>query len=56
VVVISDPRIVTKGYGRDLLDALPPARRVALPWSRSLPEVQAFYRWRTEQAGEGGAD
>jgi ATP-dependent DNA helicase DinG len=43
VVVISDPRIVTKGYGRDLLEALPPARRVAMPWTRALPEVQAFY-------------
>ena len=52
VVVISDPRIVTKGYGRDLLDALPPARRVALPWSRALPEVQAFYAERDATAAD----
>jgi ATP-dependent DNA helicase DinG len=56
VVVISDPRIATKGYGRDLLDALPPARRVALPWSRSVAEVQAFYAWRAEQDPGGGRD
>ena len=29
VVVIADPRIVTKRYGRDLLEALPPARSEA---------------------------
>lgn len=43
VVVLSDPRVVTKGYGRELLDALPPARRVAAPWARALAEVEAFY-------------
>jgi ATP-dependent DNA helicase DinG len=44
VVVLSDPRIATKGYGRDLLRALPPARRLLVPWPKALPEVQAFYR------------
>ena len=43
VVVISDVRLVTKGYGRDLLEALPPARRVLAPWSRARTEVEAFY-------------
>jgi ATP-dependent DNA helicase DinG len=48
VVVLSDPRVVTKGYGRDLIEALPPARRVALPWARVLPEVTAFYSARDD--------
>ncbi len=42
VVVLSDPRTVTKGYGRDLLDALPPARRVIAPWRRALAAVVGF--------------
>jgi ATP-dependent DNA helicase DinG len=46
VVVLSDPRIVTKGYGRELLDGLPPARRLAGRWATALPEVEAFYRAR----------
>jgi ATP-dependent DNA helicase DinG len=46
VVVLSDPRAVTKGYGRDLLDALPPARRVVAPWRRALADVEAFYAAR----------
>ncbi|HUF27755.1 MAG TPA: helicase C-terminal domain-containing protein [Gemmatimonadaceae bacterium] len=43
VVVIADPRIVTKTYGRDLLGALPPARRLIAPWSRIRPELTRFY-------------
>jgi ATP-dependent DNA helicase DinG len=51
VVVIADPRIVTKGYGRGLLDGLPEARRRIGPWNQLLPEVRAFYRFR-EEAGD----
>ncbi|MDB4908155.1 MAG: helicase c2 [Gemmatimonadetes bacterium] len=43
VVVICDPRIVTKHYGRGLLDALPPARRTVGRWRALLEEVQSFY-------------
>ena len=43
VVVIADPRIVTKGYGRGLLDALPPARRKIGRWSEIVEEVRGFY-------------
>lgn len=43
VVVIADPRLVTKGYGRDLLNALPPARRVVAPWHMAVEEVRGFY-------------
>src|SRR5262249_57307847 len=31
VVVIADPRVVTKAYGRALIDGLPPARRLVRP-------------------------
>jgi ATP-dependent DNA helicase DinG len=44
VVVLSDSRVHTKHYGRDLLRALPPAKRLSVPWVKALPEVQAFYR------------
>src|SRR5689334_17553076 len=43
VVVIADPRVVTKAYGRGLLDGLPPARRCIGPWSDIVAEVQRFY-------------
>jgi ATP-dependent DNA helicase DinG len=48
VVVIADPRIVTKAYGRGLLDGLPGARRKIGPWSEVVEDVRAFY------AGNGG--
>ena len=41
VVIIADPRIVTKGYGRSFITSLPPMRR-----TRLLEEVQAFLRER----------
>ncbi|HEY4218184.1 MAG TPA: helicase C-terminal domain-containing protein [Gemmatimonadaceae bacterium] len=44
VVVIADPRVVTKGYGRGLLDGLPPARRIVGKWADLLGAVQEFYR------------
>lgn len=43
-VVICDPRIVQKAYGRGLLAALPPARRVVAPWRAALAELTEFYR------------
>jgi ATP-dependent DNA helicase DinG len=43
VIVISDPRVITKQYGRQLLDGLPPARRLKGPWGRLIPEMQRFY-------------
>ncbi|MGQ0714722.1 MAG: helicase C-terminal domain-containing protein [Gemmatimonadaceae bacterium] len=43
VVVLCDPRVVTKSYGRGLLSGLPPARRIAGPWARLLEEIRAFY-------------
>jgi ATP-dependent DNA helicase DinG len=55
VVVLADPRIVTKGYGRDLLDGLPPARRLAGPWARLREEVDAFYSARRALATDAAA-
>ena len=43
VIVICDPRVVTKQYGMQLLDGLPRAKRLKGAWSRLLVEVQKFY-------------
>ena len=43
VVVIGDPRVVTKNYGRGLIDGLPPARRIVGRWSDLLADVRDFY-------------
>ena len=43
VVVLCDPRVVTKSYGRGLLAGLPPARRIAGPWARLVEEIRDFY-------------
>jgi ATP-dependent DNA helicase DinG len=43
VVVLCDPRVLTKSYGRSLLATLPPARRVVGRWNDVRREVEAFY-------------
>ena len=43
VVVMADPRIVTKRYGRGLLEALPPARRAIGRWDTIVRQVKEFY-------------
>ncbi len=43
VVVLSDPRVITKRYGRGLLDALPPARRVVGAWPDVVSDIRAFF-------------
>jgi len=43
-VVICDPRVVTKGYGRRLIEGLPPATRIQGPWAMLRDELAAFYR------------
>jgi ATP-dependent DNA helicase DinG len=47
VVVLCDPRIVSKGYGREMLASLPPARRLVGPWERIAREIETFYEART---------
>jgi len=44
VIVLVDPRVISKSYGRTLLEALPPARRLVGPWPSVLEHVQAFYQ------------
>jgi ATP-dependent DNA helicase DinG len=46
VVVIADPRVVTKSYGRGLLEGLPPARRLIGKWSELIADVRGFYQSR----------
>jgi ATP-dependent DNA helicase DinG len=46
VVVLSDPRLLTKRYGRELLDALPPAKRLVGAWGDVRGEVSRFFRQR----------
>jgi ATP-dependent DNA helicase DinG len=50
-VVIGDPRIVTKGYGRGLLEALPPATRVIGRWGTIAERVREFYSDRGAPGG-----
>ncbi len=46
VIVLDDVRVVTKRYGRDLLDALPPAQRVLRPWAEAERHIIDFYAAR----------
>ncbi len=45
-VVLCDPRVVRKSYGRALLVALPPARRLEGPWIELREELKQFYARR----------
>jgi ATP-dependent DNA helicase DinG len=42
-IVITDPRVITKRYGRELLRDLPPARRMSGAWSALGRQLQLFY-------------
>jgi ATP-dependent DNA helicase DinG len=42
-IVIADPRVITKRYGRELLRDLPPARRMSGAWSALGRQLQLFY-------------
>jgi ATP-dependent DNA helicase DinG len=44
VVVIADPRVIRMAYGRELMRALPPARRVTGDWAELREEVKRFYK------------
>lgn len=43
VVVLADPRVIRKNYGRKLLAALPPARRLVAPWAEIRREAIEFF-------------
>ncbi|MDQ2890618.1 MAG: ATP-dependent DNA helicase [Gemmatimonadota bacterium] len=42
-IVIADPRVISKRYGRDLLRDLPPARRMTGAWGVLERQLQRFY-------------
>ncbi|MHB1312092.1 MAG: helicase C-terminal domain-containing protein [Gemmatimonadaceae bacterium] len=42
-VVLCDPRVLRKGYGGALLEALPPARREVAPWATLNESLKRFY-------------
>jgi ATP-dependent DNA helicase DinG len=46
-IVIADPRVITKRYGRELLRDLPPARRMSGAWSALERQLQYFYNTST---------
>ena len=50
VVVLCDPRLLSRGYGRAFLDSLPP-----MPRTRSLEHVRGFLRERLDGAARAGA-
>lgn len=43
-IILADPRVITKGYGQDLLKGLPPAARVVAPWSEIRQQLKQFYQ------------
>jgi ATP-dependent DNA helicase DinG len=43
VIVLTDPRVLSKSYGRSMLAGLPPARRISGAWARILDELRRFY-------------
>lgn len=46
VVLFLDKRVVTKGYGRAFLDALPDTQRCIGPWPTVLRAVEIFFQGR----------
>jgi ATP-dependent DNA helicase DinG len=42
-VIIADPRVITRKYGGELMRALPPARRLMLPWAEIARQLKDFY-------------
>jgi ATP-dependent DNA helicase DinG len=54
VVVLADPRVVTKRYGRGLLAGLPPARQLVGGWGDLEPQLFRFYG-RARDAGSDRA-
>ncbi len=44
LIIIGDPRLYGRGYGRDFKQSLPP-----MPWTRSLPRVKHFLQTLTHE-------
>ncbi|HEX9563159.1 MAG TPA: helicase C-terminal domain-containing protein [Gemmatimonadaceae bacterium] len=43
VVVLMDPRVLSRSYGETILETLPPARRVTGPWADLRPQVARLF-------------
>ncbi len=43
VIVLADSRVVSKRYGRDLVDGLPPAARISGRWNDLIKQIHTFY-------------
>ncbi|MEZ4319687.1 MAG: helicase C-terminal domain-containing protein [Myxococcota bacterium] len=54
VVVLLDTRVHSRSYGRTILSALPPARRVKGPSSWVEGEIRAFFRMISESITDRG--
>ncbi len=44
VVLLMDSRVASKRYGEDLLEGLPPARRILAPWAEVQRAIRKFYK------------
>ncbi len=42
-IILADPRVITKGYGAEILRGLPPARKIVGPWSEIQRQLKDFY-------------
>jgi len=51
VVVLMDHRVVTKGYGRRMLESLPPASQVIGPWASVRTAAEDFFARHGLSAG-----
>jgi ATP-dependent DNA helicase DinG len=52
-IVILDPRLLSKGYGRYFLSSLPPAPLVTGPWRELHAQLRAFYGHESRQRPDG---
>jgi ATP-dependent DNA helicase DinG len=52
-IVILDPRLLSKGYGRYFLSSLPPAPLVTGPWRELHGQLRAFYANESRQRPDG---
>lgn len=42
-IILADPRVITKGYGVDILKGLPPARKIVASWGEIQKQLNDFY-------------
>ena len=42
-IILADPRVITKGYGAEILRGLPPALKLIAPWDEIQKQLKQFY-------------